>query len=191
MQKLNPSDLVSNEEYLKERGRYRDRIIALRKLRRIEVGPLLSFTFENRETVKYQIQEMLRVERITDPKKIEQEIQVYNDLIPEPNGLSATMFIEIPDQDQIKAVLDRMQGLDSGGAVYLLIDGEKADAEFEPGHSKEDRISAVHYVHFQLTPELAGKFDGATVELHVEHSQYRAHAVFREEQKKEIANDLG
>jgi hypothetical protein len=190
MQKITQADIVSNEEYLRERERRRSNIIALRKLRRIEVGPLLSFTFENRETVKYQIQEMLRVEKIGDPSKIQAEIDVYNDLVPEPNSLSTTMFIEIPDQEQVRKVLDRMQGLDRSGAVFLSIDGNKVPAEFEPGHSKEDRISAVHYVKFRLTPDQATKFGGANVELHVEQAEYKAHATFRDEQKKEIAGDL-
>src|SRR5947208_16100544 len=103
MKKLSRSDIVSNEQYLKMREETRKKVIALRKLRRIEAGERLSFTFENRETVAYQIQEMMRVEHIADEQKIQHEIDVYNDLIPPAGSLSATMIIAIQDADKIKS----------------------------------------------------------------------------------------
>src|SRR5574339_61859 len=110
MKKLTRSDIISNEEYQRERDDIRKRIIALKNKRRVQVGPHLSFTFENRETLKYQIQEMMRVERIQEENKIQFEIDTYNTLIPQPGSLSATMFIEIQEASQIKSTLDRLQG---------------------------------------------------------------------------------
>jgi hypothetical protein len=190
MEKLSRKDIIRNEEYLKEREQRRKRIIDLKKLRRVEVGQQLSFTFENRETVQYQIQEMMRVEKISDEEKIRHEIEVYNDLIPEPGSLSATMFIEIPEMDKVKTSLDRFQGLDGEKTVYLSIDDKPSYAQFEPGHSKEDRISAVHYVKFPLTPDQIRNFKNADVELRVDHPAYKASTKLTAEQKEELAKDL-
>jgi hypothetical protein len=190
MKKIEASDIISNEEYLKTRESRRKEIIGLKNKRRISVGPRISLTFENRETVIYQIQEMMRVENITDPEKIQHEVDVYNDLIPEKNCLSATLFIEISDNSQVKQILDKMQGLDAAGIVFLNLGTEKVAAEFEPGHSKEDRISAVHYVRFCFTPDQAKKFGESQIEIHVEHQQYKTSTALTSEQKKELAKDL-
>lgn len=190
MRKLTPSDVMRNEEYMKQRENRRKDIIAKKKLRRVEVGEQLSFTFENRDTVLYQIQEMMRVERINDDDKIQQEVDVYNELIPEDGSLSATMFIEISDMERIKTILDAFQGLDRPKTVFLKIGENQSFAEFEEGHSKEDRISAVHYVRFRLTPEQVKNFPAEKVELHVNHPAYTARTVLSDEQKREIASDL-
>jgi Protein of unknown function (DUF3501) len=190
MKKLTRSDILSNEEYLRERDDRRRKLIALKHNRRVQVGPQLSFTFENRKTLKYQIQEMMRAERIQDEDKIQFEIDTYNTLIPEPGSLSATMFIEIQEADQIKSTLDRLQGLDRPGAVLLKLGSERIPAQFEPGHSKEDRISAVHYVMFKLSAEQARNFVSSPVEIQVRHPEYSATAALTEEQRVEIAKDL-
>jgi hypothetical protein len=190
MNKLNISDLLSFEDYLKVREERRKGIIALKKKRRIELGSRLSLTFENRETVIYQIQEMMRVENIRDEKKIQFEVDVYNDLIPDPGCLSATLFIEIPESNQIRDVLDALQGLDSPETLYMTIGKEKVFAKFEEGHSKEDRISAVHYIRFCLSSDQSSKFSGSQVEIHVNHPQYKASAALTSEQKDELAIDL-
>lgn len=190
MKKLIRSDIISNEQYLRERDNRRQKVIALKRNRRVQVGPQLSFTFENRETLKYQIQEMMRVERIQDEDEIQFEIDTYNTLIPEPGSLSATMFIEIQEIDQIKTMLDRLQGLDRPGAVLLKLGSDRIPAQFEPGHSKEDRISAVHYVTFALSAEQARNFVSSPVEIQVRHPEYSATTALTEEQRIEIGKDL-
>ena len=190
MNKLTRADIVDNETYLKEREERRKNVIALKQRRRVEVGKNLSFTFENQETVKYQIQEMMRVEQITDEEKIEQEVRVYNELIPENNSLSATMFIEIPETEQIKKILDTFQGLDHPGAVYMTVNDDRIPANFEEGHSREDRISAVHYVKFALNDQQAQSFANAQVEIVVDHQRYQAKTALTREQKQELASDL-
>jgi hypothetical protein len=190
MKKVTASDIIPTEEYLKIREARRREIINLKNRRRISIGPRISLTFENRETVIYQIQEMTRVENITDPEKIQHEIDVYNELIPDANCLSATLFIEISDNSQIKEILDKMQGLDEEGIMFLTLGGNKILAEFESGHSKEDRISAVHYVRFRFTSDQTNKFMEAQIEIHVEHPQYKASTALTSEQKKELSRDL-
>jgi Protein of unknown function (DUF3501) len=190
MQKLTRSDIKNNEDYIPERNQRRKDIIALKRARRIELGDRLSFTFENRETIQYQIQEMMRVERISEEDKIQFEIDTYNQMIPEDGSLSATLFIEIPEMLQIKPILDTFQGLDQPDTVYMLIDGEKIPAEFEPGRSKEDRISAVHYIRFRLKPDQIQKFRDARVEIHVHHPNYVASTVLSEDQRMQLAKDF-
>ena len=190
MKKLTRADIVSNEQYLHERDDRRRKIIALKRNRRVQVGPLLSFTFENRETLKYQIQEMMRIERIQDEDKIQFEIDTYNTLIPEQGSLSATMFIEIQEASQIKSILDRLQGLDQPGVVLLKLGGDRIPAQFEPGHSKEDRIAAVHYVMFALSSEQVRNFVNLPVEIQVKHPEYSATAALTEQQRIEICKDL-
>jgi hypothetical protein len=130
------------------------------------------------------------VENITDPEKIQLEIDVYNDLIPDQNCLSATLFIEITDANQVKEVLDKMQGLEAPDVLYLSVDSEVIPAEFEAGHSKEGRISAVQYVRFALLPNQISTFAESQVEIHVNHPQYKASTLLTGEQKKELAKDL-
>jgi uncharacterized protein DUF3501 len=190
MKKLTRADIVSNEQYSLERDDRRKKIIALKRNRRVQVGPQLSFTFENRETLKYQIQEMMRIERIQDEDKIHFEIDTYNSLIPELGSLSATMFIEIQEADQIKSTLDRLQGLDRPGTVLLKLGSDQIPAQFEPDHSKEDRISAVHYVMFALSSDQARNFVNLPVEIQVRHPDYSASTALTEEQRIEIGKDL-
>lgn len=190
MNKLSRQDIKLNDQYAGEREDTRKRIITLKKLRRIEVGDRLTFTFENRETIRYQIQEMMRIEHISDEKKIQFELDVYNELIPEKDTLSATMFIEISDQHQIKTLLDQFQGLDGQNTVVMKVNGKESPAEFEEGHSKEDRISAVHYVKFHLNENQKKNFKNGEVVLEVRHPSYKASTKLTPEQQQEISKDL-
>ena len=149
MNPLTQSDLFSHADYEPRRPEFRQQIIALKKRRRIEVGPLLTLVFENRETIKFQIQEMIRVERIFDPPKIQEELDVYNALLPKSGELSATLFIGITEDAEIKPVLDSFQNLDRDQTLGIQIGKHIVYAEFEEGHSKEDKISAVHFIRFR------------------------------------------
>ncbi len=152
MTPLTQDDLLSHAEYETQRQNFRQRIIALKKRRRIGLGNLVTMVFENRETIQFQIQEMIRVERIFDSDKIQEELDVYNVLIPEQGGLSATLFIEITEDEQIKPILDTFQNLDRDQTLAIHVGTQTVFAEFEPGHSKEDKISAVHFIRFRPDP---------------------------------------
>ncbi|TFG59242.1 MAG: DUF3501 family protein, partial [Nitrospirales bacterium] len=149
---LTPQDLLSAAQYEQDRQTIRQQIIALKKRRRISVGPLVTLVFENRETLLFQIQEMIRTERIFDPGKIQEECDVYNALLPARDELSATLFIEITDSEKIQSLLDSFQNIDRGNTVALKVGDTSVFANFEAGHSKEDKISAVHFVRFATTP---------------------------------------
>ncbi|HZP35740.1 MAG TPA: DUF3501 family protein [Methylomirabilota bacterium] len=187
-------DVVNFFEYEKIRDERRRRVIALKARRRVEVGPYLSFLFENRETLLFQIQEMCRAERIVDDAKVQEEIDVYSALLPGPRELSATLFIEIRDKDQIKPVLDRFMGIDTGRHVWFeLGQGITVPGTFEAGHSDEEKgkLAAVHFVRFPLSPEAVRAFRDGDVDLVVDHPATRARARLSAETKAELLTDLG
>jgi hypothetical protein len=188
------ADVVNFFEYEKVREERRRRVIELKRKRRVQVGPYLSFVFENRETLLFQIQEMCRAERIVDDAKVQEEIDVYSALLPGPGELSATVFIEIADKDQIKPVLDRFMGIDTGRHVWLEIDGgPRVPGTFEAGHSDEEKgkLAAVHFVRFAFSPEAVSAFRTSAVDLVTDHPAARARARLSEETKAELLADLG
>ena len=175
MKTLSHQDVLPIEEYEKQREAFRSRIIALKQRRRISVGPLLTLVFENHETLRFQVQEMIRVERIVDPAKVQDELDVYNALLPSPGELSATLLIEITEETKVKECLDTFMGLDHGQKVAIVAGGEQAFGEFEGGHSHETKISAVHFVRFRPTDKMKAAFADLRqpVSISVNHGGYR------------------
>jgi len=192
MKPLTQSDLLSHAEYEAQRPAYRQHIIALKKRRRIEVGPLVTLLFENRETLCSQIQEMVRAERIFDESKIQDELDVYNAILPQPGELSATLMIEITDDDRIKNILDSFQGIDRSDTLSIRVGDEAVYAQFETGHSKEDKISAVHFIRFTIPQAFTHllRKDGANASIHITHQNYVAETKVPEEMKAEWLKDL-
>jgi Protein of unknown function (DUF3501) len=196
MRKVERSEIKDLVAYEKAREAMRAHVIEVKKHRRVAVGPNLTLLFENRETVLFQIQEMVRAERIVDDARIQEEVDVYNALVPDRGELSATLFIEIPDlvrmsQAEVRETVNRFQGLDRD-SVWLQVDGRRVPARFESGHSKEEKMAAVHYVRFVL-PEAAWAALGAIaadVRVVVEHSHYRAEAALAPETRKSLREDL-
>lgn len=191
MRKLTPDDVIPVDDYLRVREQMRARVRAERAVRRVAVGERVSLHFENRDTVLFQIEEMLRVENIRDPEKIAEEVRVYNDLIADDGELRATFFVEITDRARIKQDLDSLIGLETEG-LSLVIGADRIPAEFEPGHAREDRISAVHYVRFVLSDaQQRALADGETpVEVVIEHPGYSARATLSTETRAALAADL-
>jgi hypothetical protein len=196
MEAIRPSEVKNLVDYEPLRESMRARIIALKTNRRVSVGPNLTFLFENRETVLFQIQEMVRTERIVQSAKIQEEIDAYNALIPDPGELSATLFIEIPDlatlgHDEVRKLVNRFQGLDREG-VSLHIGPTVVPARFETGHSKEEKMAAVHYLRFPVglgyRATLADA--GVPVRLVVDHPYYKAEAVVSPALRSEMLADL-
>jgi hypothetical protein len=191
--KIELKDVLNFFEYEKVRDRMRRRVIDLKRARRVAVGGHLSFVFENRDTVLFQIQEMCRVERITDDARIRDELDVYNALLPGPGELSATLFIEITDKDQIQTVLDRFMGIDVGPTCWIQVGKDFAvPGEFEAGHSDEEKgkLSAVHFVRFAFPPGAVSAFMDSPVHLVVDHPAERARVELTAETKAELIQDL-
>ena len=192
MKALVQEDLIPYVEYERVRERFRGRIIALKRRRRIAVGELITLVFENRDTVQFQVQEMIRVERIFDPGKIQEELDVYNALLPGAGELSATLLIEITDEDKIKTDLDRLQGIDRDKTVSLRAGDHAAYGDFETGRSKEDKISAVHFVRFRPDPAFVQALSDARdpVSISVDHPAYKVKAPVPKDMVAEWLADL-
>jgi hypothetical protein len=192
MKPVTPDELLNLHEYEKVREARRHEIIELKRRRRVEVGRYLSFVFENHATAWFQIQEMIRAERIVDDAKVADEIAVYNDLLPGPGELAATMFIEIGDPGAIKPVLDALLGIDTRDYVRMEVGAHVIVGRFETGHSDEElgKLSAVHFVRFALPPAARAAFATSEVALVVDHPNERSRTVLSPETKGSLAGDL-
>ncbi len=194
MKKIEAADLKNLHEYELIRDDWRKEIIAVKARRRVLLGPTMSVAFENRLTVLNQIQEMCRAERIVKPDAVQAEIDVYNDLLPGPGEVAATLFVEIPKIEDVQPGLDRLIGMDDGKSLWLEIGGDRAYARFLEGQGRQDRIAAVQYVRFPV-----GGGEGmrealldpsVPVALVIDHPNYRARAEVSAATRRELANDL-
>lgn len=192
MKQLVQADLLPAAEYERQREQFRSQIIALKQRRRISVGPLISLVFENRETLRFQTQEMIRVEQILDPSKIQDELDVYNSLMPGSGEVSATLLIEITEQERMKEWLDVFMGLDHGETVAIRAGTEQVFGEFEGGHSHETKISAVHFVRFRPTTSMIAAFADlhVPITLTVHHHAYHAEVTVPGSMREEWLKDL-
>lgn len=190
MRKLESSDLWPLPDYERVREDFRRRLIEMKKRRRVKVGDLLSFIFENRDTVRFQVMEILRSESLTDPVRVHEELDIYNTLLPGRDELSATLFIEVLDSERLPVEMARLHGIER--AVYLEIAGERVPAVFEVGRAAEEALSTVQYVRFHLKPAFAFALrdEGETVALVVDHPNYRSRAVLAKETRQSLAEDL-
>ncbi len=193
MQAMTLDDVIPYAEYERQRDVFRERIIALKQRRRISVGPLITLVFENHDTLRFQIQEMIRVERIVDPAKVQEELEVYNALLPAKGELSATLLIEITEQERMKEWLDLFMGLDQGNKVAIRAGSEKVYGEFEGGRSHETKISAVHFVRFRPSAAMIATIGRreVPVTLSVDHATYHEATLVPWEMRQEWMADLG
>jgi uncharacterized protein DUF3501 len=191
MKPISIQDIQTLHEYELSREDFRRQVIQSKTRRRVPLGPLMTLVFENRDTVRFQIQEMLRVERIVRPDKVQEEIDVYNELLPGAREVAATLFIEVTELSKVQPTLDRMVGLDEPGKLLLEAGGERSPARFAAGQSREDRISAVHYIRFPVGEvgrrALAA---GGPVVISVRHGGYEADAELSPETIAELTRDL-
>jgi hypothetical protein len=194
VKKLALSDVKNLHEYELIREEWRREIIAVKTLRRVLLGEKMSLLFENRLTVLHQVQEMCRAERIAKPEAIQHELDVYNELLPGPGELAATLLVEITEERLIQPELDRLIGLTNGTHLWLELNGRKVFARFLEGQSREDRVSAVQYLRFPVGEDPADRealaAGPAPVVVHVDHPNYRASAELSAEKRREIALDL-
>ncbi|MGB9773589.1 MAG: DUF3501 family protein [Bacteroidota bacterium] len=191
MEKIRLSEIKNLVEYEKVRNQFRTKIIQLKNDRRVKVGDRITLTFENRYTVVFQIEEMMRAERLVEEEKIQQEVDVYNELIPGPNELSATLFVEVDDPADIKPVLDSLVGLNRN-CVFLQLGERMIPAVFEEGHATESRISAVQYVRFLLKDEeVRGIADlNVPMRIIIRHRNYNADVAVSENVRRAIYYDI-
>jgi hypothetical protein len=192
MKPIAPSEILNLHEYEKVRDSRRRAVIEHKRVRRVSVGRHLSFVFEDRQTVWFQIQEMCRAERIADDDRVAEEVAVYNTLLPRPGELAATMLIEIETAALIRPVLDALVGVDTRDCVRLEVGSRALTGAFEAGHSDAERgkISAVHFVRFAVPRDVRRNFQSHEVALVVDHPSERARAVLSAATKSSLAADL-
>jgi hypothetical protein len=175
MNKLSVSDLFSLERYARERPTFRSRVLEHKRARQIAVGPHTTWLFEDRLTVQYQVQEMLRVERIFEPEGIDEELSSYNPLIPDGQNWKATMLIEFPDEDERRRELAKMKGIED--RAWVQVSGHEriyaiADEDLE--RENDEKTSSVHFLRFELTPPMIGALRaGASLGVGIDHDHYR------------------
>jgi hypothetical protein len=190
MQKLTRADIRGPKLYAAIREDLRKRVIELKRVRRVSVGPIVTLVFENRATMIFQIEEMCRAEQIHEPDKIQDEIDIYNKVLPGEGQLAATLMIEITDENEIESTLQRLVGLQDH--VWLVVGGERVRAEFDPDQFAADRLAAVQYLKFTLDGASAKalRSDGTALALAIDHPNYRHEARLDEASRRSLAADL-
>jgi len=190
--KLTLDDIFDLRAYEREREGFRARIIELKRLRRVSVGPVVTLVFENRDTIRFQIQEMARAERILTDEGIQAELDVYNALIPEAGQLSATLFVELTSEEEMHHWLPRLVGIER--AVVVRADGTEVRCIPEEEHEAQltrDAITAsVHYIRFEFTPEQVEAFSAGPVRLGVDHPEYKEETELSETTRMSLLEDL-
>jgi len=182
------SEIAHIADYEIERRALRPRMIALKDRRRVRVGDHLTFLFENRDTVRYQIQEMLRIEGIVEPGAIRHEVDTYNELVPQRGELSACLLIEYDSPEERDVALRDLLGLENH--VWLAVGGgPRAQGRFDARQISTDRLSSVQYVKFTLSPEEQRAW-AAGARLVVDHPKYRAEQALTAAQIAELAQDF-
>ena len=192
MELLKQTDLMNIIDYEKVREKYRKDIIDYKKERRLSLGPNITITFENRKTMKFQIQEMMRAERMVYDRQIKEELDIYNSLLPGKNGLSATLFIEVTKEAQIHSVLNKFIGLTVGNNLYFQIVEQKVFARFEEGREEAGKISSVHYLQFDLDEKNITDFlnDGIAVAITIDYNDYQYSEILTKTMRSSLIEDL-
>ena len=193
MQKLAAGDLMSLEQYARERPAFRARVLKHKGERQLAVGPNATWSFEDRLTVQYQVQEMLRVERIFEPAGIAEELGAYNPLIPDGSNWKVTLLLEFAQREERARALARLRGIEDRCWVEIAGHGHVfaiADEDLE--RENAEKTSAVHFLRFELTaPMIASLRSGAELTAGIDHEHYRHQVtVAREPMRRSLAADL-
>ena len=175
MDKLTADDLMTLETYARERADFRTKVLEHKKNRQINLGENATLYFEDRLTMQYQVQEMLRIEKIFEPEGIAEELDAYNPLIPDGSNWKATFMVEFPDEEERREQLKLLRGIED--AVWLQVEGcDKIRAISDEDLEREDdtKTSAVHFMRFELTPEMVEALKGgASLSAGIDHDRYQ------------------
>jgi hypothetical protein len=175
---LTLDDIADQRAYERERDSFRAQVIAVKKLRRISVGPVISLTFENRLTMRFQVQEMARAEKLTTDLQIQHELDVYNRLLPAPGELSATLFVELTSEEEMRRWLPRLVGVERACQVRIgtgpdaHVVGSIPEEEHDANLTRAEVTAAVHYVRFRFTDQEIEAFTTRPVTLAVDMAAY-------------------
>jgi hypothetical protein len=191
--KLQRDDLFTLEKYAEVRPEFRARVMAHKKTRQVPLGKNATLYFEDRLTMQYQVQEMLRIERIFEASGIQEELDAYNPLIPDGSNWKATFMVEFPDVEERKRELARLVGIEDKVWVQVAdFDRVYAVADEDLERETEEKTSSVHFLRFELTPEMAASVkQGASISVGVDHANYAfAAEPVSQAIRDSLANDL-
>jgi hypothetical protein len=194
MEKLTRADLFSLEEYARVRPDFRAKVMAHKRNRQVQVGPHATLYFEDRLTMQYQVQEMLRVERIFEADGIADELAAYNPMIPDGGNLKATLMIEYEDANERQSALAKLKGIEDRAWVRVAgFELVKAIADEDLERENEDKTSSVHFMRFELTSEMIqAVVDGADIAVGIDHGAYAHHVdPLPRPVRDALARDLG
>src|SRR5215216_2682380 len=183
---------MSLEAYARERNAFRAKVIEHKKQRTVHLGAHVTLQFEDELTIRYQVQEMLRIERIFEADGIQGELEAYNPLVPDGSNWKATMLIEYPDADERRRMLARLKGIEDRAWVQVK-GGERvyAIADEDLDRENDEKTSSVHFVRFELSGAMREALrKGAAVTVGVDHPEYRASAELAPEVRAALAADV-
>lgn len=197
MRPLTLGDIADARAYEREREEFRRAVIALKRLRRVAVGPIATVVFENRTTMRFQVQEMARAEKMATDEQIAHELEIYNPLIPGPGELSMTLFLELVTEEQLREWLPKLVGVERHVTVEIGEPGEGPPlvvaAEVDPSHeaqlTREETTASVHYVKLVLDGGAQVRFAAEPARLCIRHPHYDAEAELSEETKASLVAD--
>ena len=192
MEKLRADDLLPLERYARERPAFRDEVLAHKRLRQLSIGPNTTWCFEDRLTVQYQVQEMLRTERIFEPQGIEEELDAYNPLIPDGRNWKVTLLIEFPDPEERRVRLAAMKGIEDRCWVEVAgFERVYAIADEDLERENDEKTSSVHFLRFELTPPMIDALRGdAALAAGIDHAAYDHAITVSEAVKRALAADF-
>ena len=175
MKKLTRKDLLSLEQYAAERSRLRSEVIAHKQIRNVQVGPNMTWCFEDYTTIRYQVQEMLRAERIFESDGIQGELDAYNPLIPDGSNWKVTLLLEFPDPNERRAALENLIGVEDRCWIRVSeMERVFAIADEDMERANDEKTSAVHFLRFELSPSMVEALkSGAPLSIGVDHDNYR------------------
>jgi len=193
MRKLTVDDISDARAYERERDELQRRIIDLKRARRIALGPIMTIVFENTETMRWQVQEMARAERMLRDEQIAHEVDTYNEIIPDAGELSGTLFVELTSEVALREWLPRLVGIESHVAV-VLPDGTSVRGETSADDAarltRDDTTPAVHFLKFRFTPDDIEMFASGPVHIEVDHPEYDQDVPLTPEQHAALLDDL-
>lgn len=191
MKKLTLADIADHREYERQRDDFRRRIIEMKRQRRMGLGDVVTVVFENTDTMRFQVQEMARAERMLTDEQIQHEVDTYNEIIPGPGELSVTLLIELTDEAQLRHWLPKLVGIQRSLAI-VLGDGSRVPGvpQDEERLTREETTPAVHFVKFPFGPGQREALEDGGARVVVEHPEYRAEHVLTAEETAQLVADL-
>jgi len=191
VRKLTVGDIADLRAYERGREEFRRRIIDMKKRRRVRLGEYLTAVFENTDTMRFQVQEMARAEKMITDEAIAHEVATYNELIPDDGELSATLLVELTSEALLREWLPKLVGIQDHVVVAVAGDDSRSEDRDPSRLTREDEITTtVHYVKFTLTPSQRAAFADGPVHIRVDHPAYAAEVELDAATRRELAGDL-